>query len=112
MEASLVHRQESVLQFALLLLILNLGFDHVGTCYFAAALQLLADTEKAIRFRSRFLGGCILALRDDVSVVSLHDGDDQTACPNLRFGARQSFRRLDAPIFRKPSRLKRRLSVA
>jgi len=54
-EVGPIHRQKSILQIALLLIILNLGFDHVGPRDLAAVLQLLADTEKVVRFRSRLL---------------------------------------------------------
>ena len=97
-----IHFQFGFLQFALLLLKLNLRLDYVRMRHLATIFKLLADVEKTPAFSRGALGIAKLSLRYDKMVISLHNGDDQTASGNLGARLGQCFRGTGAAIVRDP----------
>src|SRR5581483_9174162 len=94
-----IHFQSCFLKITQLLLVLDLGLDDVRSRDFTSSLQFTADVQKSLRFGHGLLGCRVLALGDNVSVIGLHDCDNQTTGRNFGLGLSQSLRRARSPVF-------------
>src|SRR6185369_3574019 len=93
------HLELCFVEIALALLILDLCLDYIGMCHFSAFFEFLTDLEKMIRLENSFLGRAIFAPRDDMGVISLNHGDDQTSSSHFRPGLGESLCSAGAAIF-------------
>src|SRR5260370_39778170 len=73
-------------QIALLLPVLELGFDDFRMGYLATVFQFLADSQKSLCFLVGALRGRVFTLSREVTVVCLRHRDCQTAQSNFGLG--------------------------